>query len=515
MGAVIHEFSPAKIVDDYPDPQPILGQHHEKLYPIDALPGLMRGAVQQVGKYVQAPVALIACNAVAIASLAVQGLAKVRRDRQLVSPTSLYMFIISEPNERKTFSESFFTAGLRAWEREQLAKYKPLHDRYQADLATWKASCRGVELDIQKLAKNNDSNEIEKRREDLRMLAKDRPESPLIPRLIYMDATHQALAANLLSFPSCGILTSEGGAFLGGAGFQSDQIMSALALYNELWSGASVAIDRKGEGSSLLDDVALMMNIAVQPEVLNKFLNRTGAIARGSGFLARPLLAMPATTQGTRFYKEPPTDGFPLVEQFNERIRALLDLQIQHIDERKRLKRLTLELSAPAKEIWVKFYNTTEREQATGGEAEFNRPEAGKSADNASRLAAIFHVLEHGLDGEISGDDMIRACKIAEWHLHEAKRFIALSDTPQQFNQAEELSKRMVAYVRGKSAKGEKSYSLTMREVLRHCKTTAVQDTKAMRPVLEELLNAAHVLGVKSVGNSQVITLNPKLLKGV
>ena len=186
MSAVIHEFSPAQVRDDYPQPQAILGQYDEKPYPLDALPDLMRDAVQEVQAYVQAPTALIACNALAVASLATQGLAKIRRDVQLVSPLSLYVFLISEPNERKTFSEGFFTAGVKAWEREQLAKYKPEHDKYQADLAAWQASCKGITLDIQKLAKNGETSEIDKRRKDLQDLTKDKPESPLVPRLIFM-----------------------------------------------------------------------------------------------------------------------------------------------------------------------------------------------------------------------------------------------------------------------------------------------------------------------------------------
>ena len=513
MSAVIHEFSPAQVRDDYPQPQAILGQYDEKPYPLDALPDLMRDAVQEVQAYVQAPTALIACNALAVASLATQGLAKIRRDIQLVSPLSLYVFLISEPNERKTFSEGFFTAGVKAWEREQLAKYKPEYDKYQADLAAWQASCKGITLDIQKLAKNGETSEIDKRRKDLQDLAKDKPESPLVPRLIFMDTTYQSVADKLVKSLTSGILTSEGGAFFGGASFQADQIIGALSFYNEMWSGSSVAIDRKGEGSSLLSDVALMMNVAVQPEVLQKFLTRTGSLARGSGFLARPLLAMPDTTQGQRPYKEPPANGFPAVEQFNERIKTLLGLQPEHITERRRLKRTTLELSASAKAVWVRYYNATEQAQGVGGDAEFIRSEAGKSADNASRIAAIFHVIEHGLDGEVSRDNMVRGCKLAEWHLHEARRFLALTDTPTQFNQAEQLSKRMVAHCRKHKGKGEDWNTLTARDVLRHCKVAGVQDTKTLNPVLTELMDAHHILGVKQVGNSRVIFVNPRLLE--
>ncbi len=512
MTAAIHEFSPAQ--PRYPEPKPIIGQQVAEPYPIDSLPDMMRNAVTEVQGYVQAPKALVACNAVAIASLATQGLAKVRRDRQLVSPLSLLVWIVAEPSERKSFAEEFFIQPVKSWVREQLAATKTKWDQYIADMDVWEASRKGIKLHIQKLAKDGDRAGLEKASENLRSLIEERPKRPLVPKLHYSDATIQAITDGLQKYPTGGILTSEGGAFFGGAGMYSDSIMGAMAVYNDLWTGSEIAIDRKGEGSVMLRDVALMMSISVQPEVLRKFISKTGTLARGSGFLARPLLAMPESTQGQRLYKSPPAD-FPALALLNDRIKELLSLQPAHVGEDGRLSRVTLELSEPAKAVWVRYYDASEKDQQIGGGCEFVRPEAGRSADNASRLAGIFHILEHGLEGEISRDNMVRACTIAQWHLGEAKRFLFASEMPEQFSNAEAISKRIAAYIRKRKEANMPDWNIiTRRDILRECKVAGVQKNETLNPIINELLEADHLLNRENEKRGkQVITVNPRLLE--
>src|SRR5947208_12071752 len=76
----------------WPDPAPLdqtsLG---DKPYPIDAMPDVMADAVKEYRAYGQQPFPLVACSAMAAASLAAQGLADVRRDRGLCGPVSLYL----------------------------------------------------------------------------------------------------------------------------------------------------------------------------------------------------------------------------------------------------------------------------------------------------------------------------------------------------------------------------------------------------------------------------------------
>ena len=514
MSAVIQEISPGiKPEPDYPEPLSIATTNPATAYPLDSLSGLLRNAVIEVQDYVQAPIPLIACNALAAASLATQGLAKIRRDLQLVSPLSLYLLIISDPNERKSFAEGYFVQPIKRWMREQTKANQKEWDQYTADMDMWESQRRGIKLEVQKLAKDSaEAHELEAKANELRQLMENKPAKPLIPKALYGDATHQALLAGLMSYPSAGIMTSEGGAFFGGAGFHNDSTMAAFAAFNELWSDNEIDITRKGEGSTLVRGAALMLNVAVQPEVLRKFFSKTGGLAHGSGFMARVLLTMPESTQGHRPYKDSPAD-FPALLMLNDRIKELLDQLPEHIDENGRLKRVSLNLSESAKQVWVRYYNQTEAEQRSGGDAEFIRNEAGKSADNASRIAAILHVLEKGLDGDVSREHMEMGANIAQWHLEESKRFMMTSDMPVQFQQAQAASERIAAYCRIQQAKGNNDWNIITKRELHRLQIPGIDKAAELNPIIDELLEAQHLLNRENIGSSQRLTVNPRILE--
>ena len=82
-----------------------------------------------------------------------------------------------------------------------------------------------------------------------------------------------------------------------------------------------------------------------------------------------------------------------------------------------------LKFSPEAKALWVEFYNTIESMLASGNELYDVRDVASKSADNAARLAALFHVFKYGIGGWIDADSFESASSIVAWHLSESRRF--------------------------------------------------------------------------------------------
>jgi len=76
----------------------------------------------------------------------------------------------------------------------------------------------------------------------------------------------------------------------------------------------------------------------------------------------------------------------------------------------------TLKLSPDAKRLWVEFHDSIERELSPSGEMATARDFAAKAADNAARLAAIFHILANGPTGEIGVDSMSAAARVVSWH---------------------------------------------------------------------------------------------------
>ncbi len=127
--------------------------------------------------------------------------------------------------------------------------------------------------------------------------------------------------------------------------------MRNLGLLNQLWDGTSLSIDRRSCESFTVCGARLTVALQVQEPTLREFFTRSGALARGTGFLARFLLAWPESTQGQRRCTEAP-ENWPALAAFHRRIAAILD-QPTPIDDDGALTPVLLSLAPKAKAAWV------------------------------------------------------------------------------------------------------------------------------------------------------------------
>ncbi|HAL86058.1 MAG TPA: hypothetical protein DCM31_03765, partial [Deferribacteraceae bacterium] len=240
-------------------------------------------------------------------------------------------------------------------------------------------------------------------------------------RLILQDETSESLASRLaFECISQGLFTSEAGLFFGGHAMQSDNIMKTLSLLNILWDGGDYSVGRKNSPTFLLSGARLTASFLIQKATLLTFIEKSEGLVRGSGFLSRFLIAYPASTQGTRLYKEPTEQ--PYFDKLNEILLNCLSSTVFESDGQINL--VTLEMSKDAKQIWVDYYNSIEKELGVSGDFSEVSDIASKNAENAARISAIFHVIQQGVCGVISAKDMESATKIAYWYLYEAKKFL-------------------------------------------------------------------------------------------
>lgn len=429
---------------EWSDPEPLITIPESARYPIEFLPPIIRKAVEEVQGFMQAPDALIACCALAAVSLAVQGLFNVKRAKKLMSPVSLFLLLIAESGERKTAVDNLFLESVREYERKQEILYRPEWDTFSATETAWQAEKRGIEAEIQRQARKAAvSSEF---RDRLKELETTKPRPPKVPRLLYADLTPEALAYGLFKqWPSAGVISSEGGVFFGGHGMGADSIIRNSSLFNQLWDGIDVHVDRKTSESYALRGARLTTYLQVQEPTLRTFLDQSsnGSLLRGIGLWARFLIAWPQSTQGNRFFKDPP-ENMRSLTAFNNRIKELLNTPVS-INGNGELTLKELILSSEAKAVWVKFFNKVEIELRDGGEFASVRDVASKIADNAARLAALFHVFEYG-DGEISKDAMKGGVMISRWHLQESLRFFGGLALPQKIVNAAKLEKWLLKF---------------------------------------------------------------------
>lgn len=483
----------------WPMPQPLTAKIEAEPYPVDALPDTIRAAVEEVGGFVKAPVPLVALSSIAALSLAIQPHYDVERASKLHSPVSTYTLGIADSGERKSTCDAFFTKTIRDYESAQVEAAKPLVNVYNAAIESWEAKRSGIKDKIRQLAK--DKKPTAELDADLLGLEQNKPEPPRIPRLIYGDVTPEELAYKLAKvWPSGGVVSAEAGVVFGSHGMGSDSVTRNLARLNVLWDGGDLPIDRRTTESFTVRGARLTMGLQVQSATLLSFFEKSGALARGTGFLARFLIAWPESTQGNRPFTEAP-EHWPSLAAFNQCITKILSLPVP-INEDGSLTPQTLTLTPEAKAAWIAYHDAIEGELASGGELFDVRDVASKSADNAARLAALFHVFEGGL-GAINADAFERASRIAAWHLNESRRFFGELALPVEMADAGRLDRWLIEY-----CKRERKHFVARRYAQRH---GIIRDGARLDAAIRELESLDRIQ-LRKDGKQLSIWLNPALM---
>jgi putative DNA primase/helicase len=426
--------------------------------------------------------------------LAVQTHYDVERAKSLAGPTGLFLVAIAESGERKSSCDGYFSKALRDHDSEQAEAAKPDIRTYEASRAAWAAEKSGIEAAIKAAAKGGDDTSNFKRQ----LLAHEalQPLPPIVPRLVYGDATPEALIDGLSAWKSGGVLSAEAGAVLGGHAM-GDSAMRNLSTLNMLWSGEAIRQDRRSRPSVNIEGARLTIGLQVQESTLREFIRGTGDLARGTGFFARCLMAWPESTQGTRRFQKPPE--FTALGGFTDRLKLILSRPVP-ADHAKTM----LRLSEGAHAAWVTYHNHIETELREGGELRDIRDIASKSADAAARISALFHVFE-GKTGVIDAATMGKACELAAWHLNESLRFFGQMSQPKNMSDAARAEEWAVRYLQGTDTD-----KISTRDLQR---LGPVRDKQSLDDALRELadLGRARML---TEGRKKLVQIRPEVLGG-
>ena len=486
--------------DGWPEPQPLAIKVEPEPYPVDALPDTIRAAVEEVAGFVKAPVPMVASSALAALSLACQAHIDAKRAEKLHGPVGLFLLTIADSGERKSTCDGFFVSAIRQHQEEQAEAMKPAIKRHESDMDAWTAERDGLLSAIKEAGKKG--KVTDKLRADLAELQHDKPEPPRVPRLLLGDETPENLAWSLSrQWPSAGVVSSEAGLIFGAHGMGKDSVMRNLGLLNVLWDGGVHSVGRRTSESFTVKGARLTVALQIQEPTLRSFFERSGGLARGTGFLARFLVAWPESTQGHRPFTEAPPN-WPHLAAFHRRIAAILANPVP-MDDDGALSPALLMLTPEAKAAWVAFHDAIEGELASGGELYDVRDVASKSADNAARLGALFQIFEHGMGGAVGLDCFEGASRIAAWHLNESRRFFGELALPVELADAARLDTWLIEYCRR-----ERTHLVPTREAQR---LGPVRDKEKLASALRELEEFDRVR-VDRDGKRKTIKVNPALL---
>jgi len=487
--------------DSWPKPEPLTVRIEPEPYPADALPGLMGAAVAEVQSFVQAPLPLVACSALSALSVAIQAHYDAKRAERLQGPVSLFTLAIADSGERKTTVDGFFTAAIREWEREEAQIGEPEQKKHKSALAAWEAKRKALLELIQRDMKKGSATSAKEA--DLRDLDAAKPKEPRMPRLLLGDETPENLAWTLAKrWPSGSVISSEAGVVFGAHGMHRENIMRNLALLNVLWDGGTLSIGRKTSDSFTVRGARLTVGLQIQEATLREFFAQSRGLARGTGFLARFLIAWPASTQGQRPFREAPAN-WPALAAFNQRLTALLNTSAP-INEAGELTPQLLELAPDARAEWIAFHDAVETELRDGGDLADVKDVASKAADNAARLAVLFHVFEGGA-GPVSLSAFKAASRIVAWHLSESRRFFGELALPAELADAARLGEWLLGYCRR-----ERVTSVPV-SAIQKSGPGRLREKAKLEPALRELEGLGRVR-LHTDGHRKTIDVNPALL---
>ena len=498
-------------------PEPLTQQSHAAPYPLDALPGIVGGAVREVVAIVKCPPALAANSALSVLATACQGVANVQYHLGLKpSPLSLFMLVIGASGERKTTADNKYAEVLGDWCKAKTQELEPELKKYKAELSSWNAQKRGLEKAIESASSKGKHEEVEKAREKLIWLEQNEPAKVYAPDMVMEDTTPESIAYDLIhKWASIGILTSEAGTFFGGHGMKPDSIARNMAQHNRMWDGGGMKITRRTSESFTVTGARETLGLAVQPAIIRQFHEQHGEAARGSGLFARFLIACPVSTIGNRPITKEEARAIqeaitPQLTKFHEKLHSVLEQQYINGKSGKFENLPVLKLSDDALTHWVNYFNEVEAECKAGGDMEEVQDIASKSADNAARLAGLFHLFNGGdvLDA-ISGETMQAACKLAGWHLYEARRFFGEIALPKDDLEAVKLDMWLIA-----ECKATGSNAVGKSRVLQRVTPANLRKADKLNKALDTLERANRIRQTKE-GKTAVIEVNPALLKEV
>ncbi|MBZ9557330.1 DUF3987 domain-containing protein [Halomonas coralii] len=358
-------------------------------------------AVVAVSDHVQVAYEMAVSVALGAMATACQGLVDVEYSNGHRVPTSLMMLVAARSGERKTALEGWFFGPIRELQREKEADFKCLQRVYAREAKTWEEKEKVLRKMVIKAFQEGQTTEALEER--LAEHDKTKPIPPTDYRLIYENTTPSALTYGLhTNIPIACLLSSEAGSLFSGKAFED------LYLFNALWSGSSISDARRTSESFILDDARLTSALMIQPDIIQRFLDKRGDDAHGSGFLARFLIAYPTPMVGHR--DEIPAEISDAdIAPFQERLRELLLESLDTLDNQR--PRRVLTFTASAKKLWKKLYRRIEQEILPDQLYYHAEGHASKLMDNISRIAGVLHTFE-GDSGGIDTDTLKYAYRL-------------------------------------------------------------------------------------------------------
>lgn len=398
--------------DDWPEALPL---HREtqpaKDFPLDALGPVLSDTAACIIDTLQCPPALVGQSILAAATLATQAHADVVIDGRRY-PLSGYFVTVAESGERKSAVDNLALKPHEDRQRLMREQYATAQADYRTEHEAWKQA----RADALKGKKGRDEKAAALRE------VGDEPQAPLDPMITTSEPTYEGLCKLFaVGLPSLGLFSDEGGRFLGGNAMNNDNVLKTASGLSGLWDAKSITRTRAGDGNSALYGRRLSMHLMIQPNVAGMLFG--SELLSGQGMLGRILAAHPASTKGTRLYRDTDVTLEPAYRAYVARMESLLRLELPLKEgTRQELEPRALQLSPEAKTRWIAFHNHVEALQGPDRALAPISSLASKAAEHAARTAGTLAIIRDSDAQSVTDEDMDGAITLVNFYLSEALR---------------------------------------------------------------------------------------------
>lgn len=384
-------------------------------FPFDAFPTSLLETIFDIESCTQSPPELIASAVLSALSLGCQSLINVKIHDTIISPVSLYSFVIAESGERKTTVDNLVFKPFHEHDRGVLLQYEEQKKEHEVRFKIWhqkeNALLKCINKSTMKGLRTDDFSR------QLEALYTEKPEPPKARRYIYNNTTPEALQrAMYIHSPQTGLITDEG------ANILNRQTMSDFGFINHMWDGRDFHVERKTAPSFTIENGRITLSVMVQKKIFDDYLTRQGERARGSGLFARCFVLnidKELSTQGQRFIRRQSgskAGDLKYLNAFYQRINELLEKSASHkMTEGK----ACLSFESSALEEWKEIHD--EIESSIGPDKDYVNMNdfASKLPNNLARLAAL---LSYYTEGEcaIKKEYVENAWLLCEWYMQQA-----------------------------------------------------------------------------------------------
>lgn len=401
-------------------------------YPLHALPPRLADCIRGLVDIVQIPTSIAAQAVLGACAIVTQTRIEIEMPTGEIIPSSLFLFTVAASGDRKSSCDKRALAPIYRREKELREAFEPKQQQFSIEKAAHDTAVKAA-----KTGKKSRS-QIE---EDIKACG-PAPVPPALPMLLVEEPTTEGIVKLLdEAYPSIGLFSDEGAAFLGGYSMQDEQQAKTGAVLSQLWDGKPIKRVRGTDVTKILDGRRMSLHLMVQPGVATKLFGNKAL--RDQGMMSRMLITFPKSLKGQRLWKEASQKSLDDLSAYQSRLNSLLQGVFSRMNpETRELEFSTVTLQPAARELWISFSDHLEKQQAPDGPLAEVSDLASKMAQHALRLAAVVSYFEGGelvvRDG-ISPAAMNAGIALGQYYLSEALRLFNAGSVDEDSENAQTL----------------------------------------------------------------------------